>query len=102
MKELDEADEKLMEFCTTFENLYGKDYCNINMHLHGHLHACILDHGPVYAFWLFAFERMNGVIGSFHTNFHDIPVQLMRRALEKDKYGAHYWPREFKDDFIVL
>ena len=40
----------------------------MNMHLHLHLAECIVDYGPVYAFWCFAFERMNGVLGSYHTN----------------------------------
>ena len=43
-----------------------------NMHLHGHLKECILDFGPVYTFWLFSFERLNGVLGFYHTNRHDI------------------------------
>lgn len=102
IQELDTADKLLMEFCETFQCIYGKDYCCINLHLHGHLHSCILDHGPVYAFWVFAFERMNGVIGSFHTNCHDISVQLMRRALEKDKYCIDHWPQEYREEFISL
>lgn len=41
------ADEVLLEFCVTFEQLYGKQYCNINLHLHGHLSSCVTDYGPV-------------------------------------------------------
>ena len=43
-----------------------------NMHLATHIIECIKDHGPVYSFWLFAFKRMNGKMGS-------IPIQLMRK-----------------------
>ena len=28
-----DADKLLNEFCVTFERLYGKKYCNINLHL---------------------------------------------------------------------
>ena len=65
----------LLEFCESFEKLYGKENYNINLHLHGHLKECILDCGPVYSFWLFSFERLNRVLGA---NCHDISLQLMR------------------------
>lgn len=68
----------LIEFCTTFQNLYGKENLNMNLHLHGHLKECLLDFGPVYAFWLFGFERFDGILESYKTNCRDIPIQLMR------------------------
>jgi hypothetical protein len=55
------ADRLLIDFCQKFGNLYGKDFVTPNMHLHGHLLDCILDFGPVYSFWLFSFERQNGI-----------------------------------------
>lgn len=67
LQEVNKADELLMEFLDCFEKLYGKEFCTMNLHLHAHLKACILDYGPVYSFWLFSFERMNGVLGSFRT-----------------------------------
>ncbi len=54
LQQLQQADEHLIEFYKAFEQLYGKTYCNIILHLHGHLDECVRDHGPVYAFWLFA------------------------------------------------
>ena len=43
------------------------------MHLAAHLTDCVRNHGPVYAFWLFAFERMNGIASSqyYHTNYEE-------------------------------
>ena len=65
-QQVEEADDLLLSFCTSFEELYGKKSCTMNLHLHGHLASCIHDYGPVYSFWLFAFERLNGVCyGSF-------------------------------------
>ena len=102
VEQVEEADNYIDLFCTKFEQLYTAKYCNINLHLHGHLKACILDHGPVYSFWLFAFERLNGVMESFHTNFNDVSLQLMRQFTEMHSLGFEYWPREYKQDFIHL
>lgn len=43
------------------------------MHLHTHLVDCVLDYGLVSAFWLFSFERYNGILGEF-----GMDQQLMR------------------------
>ena len=53
------AEAFLVQFCRTYENLYGAKHCTPNMHMHLHLRDCLLDYGPVYAFWCFAFERYN-------------------------------------------
>ena len=101
-KKIDEADTLLHEFCISFDQLYGKKYCTINIHLHGHLHECLKDYGPVYAFWLFSFERLNGVLGAFHTNNHDISLQLMRLFLRSHEFGIHTISNDYKQDFIPL
>ena len=45
-----------------FENqLYDKKAATPNMHLHCHLKECVIDCGPVHAFWFFIFERFNGI-----------------------------------------
>ena len=92
----------LNEFCLMFENLYGKEHCNINLHLHGHSHECLKDYGPVYSFWLFAFERLNGVLGSFHTNCHDLSLQIMRRFIRTKEFQLQTFCNEYKDDFSPL
>ena len=69
----------LIQFCKTFESIYGSSACTPNLHLHCHLHECLVDFGPASAFWLFACERLNGILGSFPTNHHSIEVQLMRK-----------------------
>ena len=102
LQELNKADELLMDFCKKFVELYGEQHCTINMHLHGHLKECVLDFGPVYSFWLFSFERLNGILGSYHTNCHDISLQLMRRFLSNDFHGFHNWPVEYRDQFSPL
>jgi len=52
----------LIEFCKLFETLYGVEYCTPNMHMSLHLKECLLDYGPLPAFWCFAFERYNGIL----------------------------------------
>lgn len=92
----------IQEFCIQFELLYGKKWLTPNMHLLGHITDCIRDHGPVYAFWLFAFERMNGLLGSFQTNNHDITVQLMRKFTSMQSVTFDQWPEDLKTEFSSL
>ena len=75
------ADNYLMRFCRKFEELYGSERVTPNMHLHGHLKECVLDFGPIYSFWLFSFERYNGILGSFSTNKRNIEEQIIRRFI---------------------
>lgn len=101
-QELADADLLLESFCKGFEQLYGKERCNINLHLHGHLRECVLDYGPVYSFWLFSFERLNGIMESFSTNCRDVSLQLMRRFESVHQSGIAMWPEEFREDFAPL
>lgn len=99
---LREADDLITEFWELFKKLYGSDACTINIHLHGHLTECIREFGPVYAFWCFAYERMNGVLGSFHTNNHHVSVQYMRRFLDGKVYSPANWPKECAEEYLPL
>ena len=51
------------------------------MHMHGHLADCVLDFGPTSSFWLFSFERYNGILRDQPTNNRSIEAQLMNRFL---------------------
>lgn len=75
------ADMLLLNFCKKFELLYGKESCTPNLHLHNHLKDCLLDYGPSHTFWCFSFERLNGVLGSFHTNRKAIEPQIMKKFI---------------------
>ena len=97
-----EADALLLIFSRKFEELYGSSFCTINLQLHCHLKECMEDFGPVYAFWLFSFERLNGTLGNYHTNNHDISLQLMRKYLNETEYASQNWPQEYKDKFLSL
>lgn len=73
------ADKLMLEFCQKFEELYGEEECTPNLHLHCHLSTCVINYGPTPTFWLFGFERINGILGKFQTNHHLIEPQLMRK-----------------------
>ena len=82
VSELFEADVLLQKFCELVQELYGDRMCTMNMHLHLHLFQSLQDFGPAKAFWLYSFERYNGILGSFHTNNVRIESQIMHRFLE--------------------
>ena len=79
--DINTADLLLLAFCKKFEQLYGKEHCTPNMHLHLHIKNCLLDYGPAHSFWCFSFERYNGLLGSYHTNQKNIEIQIMRKFI---------------------
>ncbi|OAD79378.1 hypothetical protein PHYBLDRAFT_162452 [Phycomyces blakesleeanus NRRL 1555(-)] len=88
-KEIDEAHSKLQLFCTRFQTLYGKSAMTPNMHLHLHLGKCVNDFGPIYAFWLFSFERYNGLLKNIETNQKGgFESTMIKRFLERTYIGS--------------
>lgn len=79
------ADALLLRFCKRSVHLYGSDAATPNMHMHAHLAACIQEFGPAHSFWLFPFERYNGILEGQPTNNRSIELQLMRR-FRKDNW----------------
>ena len=75
---VEEGHQLLISFCEDVEHIYGQEAVTINMHLHKHLKDCILDYGPIASFWLYAFERYNGMLGNYPNNNRSIELQLMR------------------------
>ena len=45
----------------------------------------IINFGPASTFWLFTFERINVILGKFHTNHHSIETQLMRKFITRQQ-----------------
>ena len=89
------ADQYLLQFCRNFAALHGVEVCTPNMHLHLHLKESSLDYGPIYAFWLFSFERFNGILGAYSTNKRNIEVQLMRKFINQQKVKDLKFPEEY-------
>ena len=57
-----ESQWRLTELIKLIEQHYGRDKITPNLHLSLHLTKYTRDYGPLYAFWCFSFERMNGVL----------------------------------------
>ena len=75
-----EMDHYMMSFCRMFEKLFGPGACTPNLHLHGHIQECFFTMVLLMPFGLFAFERLNGILGSVSTNHQAIEI-LMRKFL---------------------
>ena len=88
----------LLQFCKKAEHLYDKDFVTPNMHMHMHLKLCVLDYGPLHGFWLFAFERYNGELGSISNNNHFIEVQLMNRFIQDSEVISTQLPDDFNEE----
>lgn len=96
------ADALLLQFCKRVERMYGTAIITPNMHMHCHLKQCILDYGPIYSFWLFSFERYNGIFESFPTNSCSVEVQCMQRFVHEFSVSTASLPQSYQPDFNVL
>ena len=100
LTEIQLADALLMQFCKRVEQRYGKEAITPNMHMHTHLRECILDFGPSHGFWLFAFERYNGLMGKQPSNNRSIEVQFMQCFI--DNHKPLHVPNEHQREFSNL
>src|SRR2546428_2741144 len=78
---LKEAHERLIMIIKLIEQKYGAEKISPNLHLSLHLHECAYDYGPLYVFWCFSFERMNGILGSLPNSHRKIESEIMRRLM---------------------
>ena len=60
---LDEAHFRLLTVAQLVEDRYGPEMITLNIHLSLHLVEYCRDYGPIYSFWCYSFERMNGILG---------------------------------------
>ena len=93
------VDATLLAFCKRVQQIYGEAAVTPNMHMHAHLKEVFLDYGPAYEFWLFSFERCNGLLGNQPNNNRLIEPQLMQRFLLDNSAYSFQFPKEFKSDF---
>ena len=100
--EIDLADILLLKFCNRVQELYGSTAITPNMHLHCHLKEIMLDYGPVQEFWLFSFERYNGLLESQPTNNRAIEEQLMKRFIRDNLTYSFAFPKEFGKEFSTI
>lgn len=58
MNQVQLTDAHLLQFCRRAEHVYGRVNITPNMHMHGHLHACVEDYCPLHGFLLFSFQAL--------------------------------------------
>ena len=76
-----EAHLRLIELVKLIEKNHGRRHITPNLHLSLHLYECSSDYGPLYAFWCFSFERMNGILGNLPNSNRQIESELIRRLM---------------------
>lgn len=93
------GDALLVQFCRRTERIFGGNVITPNMHLHCHLRERIVDYGPLHGFWLYAFERYNGILGALPNN-HSIDVQIMKRFVTDSVTHSAALPRDYHDELL--
>ena len=96
------SDQCFRLFCEKFQEVNGPNACTPNMHMHLHLKECLLDYGPPYAFWCYAFERYNGMLGRFPTNQKIIESQLIKKCLTMQELQCETFPKEGESFHDIL
>ena len=51
---------------------------------------------------LFAFKRLNGMLGSYNTNHFHVSVQLMKHFSDQFFLQPCSWPHDFVQEFVLL
>ncbi|GBB85072.1 hypothetical protein RclHR1_11640010 [Rhizophagus clarus] len=78
-----EAHELLVKIIKLIKEHYGEGKIMPNLYLSLHLCECSYDYGPLYSFWYFSFEQMNGVLGSLPNSHRQIEPKLMHQLMTK-------------------
>ena len=78
-----EATERLIKIIKLIEEHYGRDKVTPNLHLSLHLQECSYDFGPLYTFWCFSFERMNGILGNCNFFFCRFMIIMIMKCAKK-------------------
>jgi hypothetical protein len=80
VQQVEKIHHAIVDFCKLDEQIYGPTR-QVAFHLILHLKECILDFGPIHGFWLFAYERFNGILGQIKTNNHAPESTMMHSFL---------------------
>ncbi|XP_055586117.1 uncharacterized protein LOC129738837 [Uranotaenia lowii] len=73
--------QRLEMFVEQFEQLYGSREMTYNVHLLTHLVQSARDYGPLWAFSLFPFENINGVLKKFVKGPNEPLIQITNRCI---------------------
>jgi hypothetical protein len=70
-------------YCIGVEAIWGADFMKPNHHHLMHIKQCVLDYGPPHVFWVFAFERSNGLLSSYHSSMRTVELEMMKRFIQQ-------------------
>ena len=70
--------------------------------MHCHLAEIIKNYCPIYGFWLFLFERYNGILGNQPNNNKSIEPQIMKRFVNDQSIISIIRPEQFSTDVFPL
>lgn len=66
----------MLQFYTKFPELYRESSTIMNVHMLSHLHHCVLNWGPLWAYSCFSFEGMNGHLKQMFHGSQDMTKQM--------------------------
>ncbi len=97
--DIDKADLKFSEYIKALQGQFGQEVIKPNHHMSCHLKESIKDFGGVYTTWLLSFERLNGYLGDYKTNYKGIEITLMRKVLADSMLSTKSFdlPKSFFD-----
>ena len=75
---ISKAHNQFLKVVRLIKEHYGQELITPNIHLSLHLAECCRDYGPMYSFWCYSFERMNGLLGSYPNSRRNIEPELLR------------------------
>ncbi|XP_055610963.1 uncharacterized protein LOC129757695 [Uranotaenia lowii] len=75
------CENMLQSFVSQFENLYGIQEMTYNVHLVSHLVDCSKDYGPLWAFSLFVYEDINGLLKKYVKGPKEPIIQIANRCI---------------------
>ncbi|GBC20131.2 hypothetical protein GLOIN_2v415082 [Rhizophagus irregularis DAOM 181602=DAOM 197198] len=78
---INEAHNRLLKIGQLIEEHYGENLITPNIHLSLHIAECCRDYGPIYSFWCYSFEQMNGILDSYPNSKRYIEPELLRIIL---------------------
>jgi hypothetical protein len=77
--QIETLEEHLVKYCALYASIYGGNELKPNHHLCRHLAGFMQDYGPTCAFWLFAFERYNGIMTAYNTRASAVETSMFRQ-----------------------
>ena len=96
------AHDLLVIYFTEFLRIYGSDYCSPNMHMACHMKECVLDYGPVSAFWCFAFERYNGTLEGIKKSWYLPEKQMLLKFVDMQHLSTLEAPdTDVNEDLLI-